>query len=159
MVRMKANAQVGWKVGVLVICWEEFGEIWWSVVLGISEEVVLGCCCGFQVVGGDSGLIWSWNGGEGIAGSWWRLGDEFRRELEELEGLVSVGRGGGNATDFGRGMRRGMLGFLLAGCSLSRLAKGIEGCWDSGLAWGRKWKRFCWLEGGLKGEGSCWFFW
>ena len=29
---------------------------WRLVVLGIFEEVVLGCCCGFRVFGGDSRL-------------------------------------------------------------------------------------------------------
>ena len=43
--------------------------IWWSVVLGISEEVVLGCWDGFQVDEGNSGMVSGVEGRERIAGS------------------------------------------------------------------------------------------
>ena len=56
VVRVEGEARVGWKARILVICWEKFGMIWWVVVLGILEEVVLGSGKDFRVFGGDSGL-------------------------------------------------------------------------------------------------------
>ena len=79
-------------------CWVDFGKIWWPVVLGILEEVVLGCCCGYQVVGGGfrDGLVVEWV--ECIAGSWVDLGDGFGRVLKGCEGSgLQWDEGGGNA--------------------------------------------------------------
>ena len=39
---------MGWKAGILVMLWEEFGEICGSVVLGILEEVMLGAMWDLQ---------------------------------------------------------------------------------------------------------------
>ena len=73
VVRVKAEARVGWRANVSESSWEDFGEIWWSVVQEFWMEVELGCCGGFRWMRGDSGLNWSWNGGGWIAGSWLRF--------------------------------------------------------------------------------------
>ena len=61
----------------------------------------------------DSGLVWSWNGGEGIAGRWWSLGDEFGTGLKELEGLGSMEEKRRKSSNFCKG-RGGELHVALA---------------------------------------------
>ena len=64
----------------------EFGTKWRPVVLGISEEVGVGFCCGFRVFGGKC-----WDGfGRGRkgkdAGGLGEIGGRIRRDLEDVSG-------------------------------------------------------------------------
>ena len=55
---MKDEARVGWKAGVQVSSWEDFGEVSGAVVLGILEKVMLGSGKDFRVCWVDSGRSW-----------------------------------------------------------------------------------------------------
>ena len=112
MERVKARAQVGWRADVLVICWEEFGMEWRSEELAILEEVVLGCCGGFQVDGGDSGL--------GMAVEW--MGVDCWK-LVEVRGWILKRIGGVGRSGFREKRRRKLL--------VSEEEEGVELSWDS----------------------------
>ena len=50
--RVEGEARVGWRAGVQASWVLEFGKVSGSVVLGILEEVELGCCGGQMGVRG-----------------------------------------------------------------------------------------------------------
>ena len=72
-----ANGLVGLGGGILVVCWEKFGGICGSVVLGILRGGGVGFCCVFRVMEGELEVVWSWNGRAEVLDVWVDLGEEL----------------------------------------------------------------------------------
>ena len=134
MMGVRAEAQVGWKGGILVSCWVDFGKVSWSEERGILRRVELGSVMENGSFGVISGVERMRNGGMKCWRFWVDLGDEMGEVCWVLEALFGWNQRGGRGLDFAEeGRENWVLSGALDVLSLSRRQKAAKEEWSGGF--------------------------